>query len=154
MLFSSATLSAHLLPYLKQANSRYALSELLQGEPLQTESTVGQRLCASAAVCSSIWYRLKIIPVSKCVFVQMLCSLSGEGICSLLCLGFWKFLRKFEMCRNCTTFSSLTLMSFVLFLKLSSNVCFFPPHCYAAIASPTMRGQNGKYQPFIIWFSC
>lgn len=122
----------------------------LQRELLQTEYAMGQWLHISPAVCRSPWYRLKAIPASRRVCVQVLCSLAREGGCSLLCLGLWKFLRKLQMCWYCINFLiSDPNESFVLFFKLFRNVFF---HCYAAIASPAMRGQNGKYQQFIIWF--
>ena len=54
------------------------------------------------------------------------------------------------MCQYCINFLiSDPNESFVVFFMLFHNVFF---HCYAAIASPAMRGQSGKYQQFIICF--
>lgn len=99
------------------------------------EDAVGQWLHVSPAVCSSPWYRLKAIPVSRrCVSVQVLCSPAREGGCGLLCLGLWKCLRKLQMCRYCINFLiSDPDESFVVFFKLFHNVVFFFPLlcCYS-----------------------
>lgn len=102
--------------------------------------------------CSSPWYRLKASPVSRRACVQVLFSLAREGGGNLFCLGLWKCLRKLQICRYCINFLiSDPYESFVVFFKLFHNGFF---RYNAAIASPAMRGQSGKYQQFVIWFSC